>query len=62
MSEITLALTAEERTFLINSLDTMLKEVRVEAHHTHFSPEFRENVLREERTVRSLLEKLHKTE
>ena len=58
MDEINLQLTGDERAFLINSLETMLKEVRVEAHRTHFSPAFRDQVLREESTVRSLLEKL----
>jgi hypothetical protein len=58
MTEVPLTLTAEERAFLLRLLEAVLGETRVEVHHTHFSPEFREQVLREEKMVRGLLEKV----
>jgi len=61
MSDLTVLLTDKERAFLISSLETALQEVRVEAHRTHASPTFRDQVLREEQTVRSLLDKLRES-
>jgi hypothetical protein len=58
MAEFNLPLTAEERIVLFRILDTALRETRVEVHHTHFSPEFREQVKAEEVLLRGLLAKL----
>ncbi len=51
-------LSADERSLLVRLLETALGDTRVELHHTHYSPEFREQVKREEGVIRSLLEKL----
>ncbi len=58
MSETPLLLTANEQTTLVRVLEAALGEARVEARRTHFSPEFREQVLAEERVLAGLLEKL----
>ncbi len=55
---VELMLNADERALLLRLLETALGEVRVEAHRTHFSPEFRDQVLAEESLIRSLLEKV----
>ena len=58
MSETPLLLTANEQTTLVRVLEAALGEARVEARRTHFSPEFREQVLAEERVLTGLLTKL----
>ncbi len=60
MSETQVTLATDEKRFLVRVLETTLGETRVEAHHTHFSPEFREELLKEEKLIRGLLEKLRK--
>lgn len=49
-----------EQDLLIRLLETALTESRVEAHRTHYSPEYREQVLKEEKMVRGLLTRLGK--
>lgn len=58
MAELSLPLTSEERDLLLNMLHTALGETRVELHHTHFSPEFRDQVKHERDLLSGLLEKL----
>ena len=58
MNEVTLRLTDEEREMLRRLLDSAMAESRVEAHRTHFSPWFREQVLDEEICIVGLLRKL----
>ncbi len=60
MNETQVTLTAEEKKLLVRVMETTLAETRVEAHHTHFSPEFRAEILKEEKTIRGLLDKLRK--
>jgi hypothetical protein len=57
MAEVNLALTGEEREFLVGLLETVLKDKRVEEHRTR-APSYREHVLREERLIDALLAKL----
>ena len=52
-------LDAEERTELVTLLERELGETRVEAHRTH-TPDFREQVLRQEAVIRRLLDKLQR--
>jgi hypothetical protein len=57
MNEVQLALTSEEKDYLVRLLQSALKETRVEVHRTH-TPGFRESVLGEESLVRKLLAKV----
>jgi hypothetical protein len=52
-----LALDAEERAELVAILERALAETRVEAHRTH-TPDFRDEVHRQQSVIRRLLEKL----
>lgn len=56
-----LPLTPEEKTLMVRLLETALGETRVEVHRTHFSPEFREEVKRQESLIRGLLLKVRQT-
>lgn len=58
MSETKLTLTAHERTALVRILEAALGEARVEARRTHFSPEYRAEVLAEESLLKGLLNKI----
>jgi len=58
MNEFTLHLTADEQATLVRILNTKLEESRVEARRTHYSPEFRKDVLAEEQLLAALLKKL----
>jgi hypothetical protein len=60
MTEVTITLTGDEREYLTTLLETVLKEKRVEEHRTR-TPTFREDVLRQESFITSLLSKLGKT-
>ncbi len=62
MKEITLNLTATEQATLVRVLDAALGESRIEARRTHFSPEFRQQVLAEESLLAGLLKKLQRPE
>jgi hypothetical protein len=57
MAEINLTLTAEEHQYLVNLLREVLKAARIEEHRTR-TPLFRANVLNQETTIVSLLNKL----
>src|SRR3954453_20557911 len=50
MAEHYLVLTAEEREYLANRLNSALSETRVEVHRTH-TPAYRERVLHEEARI-----------
>jgi hypothetical protein len=58
MAEFQLTLTEEEKRLLVNLLKYSLGETRTEVHHTHFSPDYRAQVVHEEEILRQLLEKL----
>ncbi len=53
----TLALSAAERSFLVQTLESALKNHRVEEHRTR-TPTYREQVLEEEKLIEQLLIKL----
>ena len=57
MGELQLTLTAEEREYLVNLLETVLKDTRVEEHRTR-TPSYREFVLRQEELINQVLSKL----
>ena len=57
MSDLQVTLSAEEREYLLNLLQTTLKSVRVEEHRTR-TPLFREHVLQQEKLALGLLTKL----
>jgi hypothetical protein len=57
MADLQLTLTAEEREYLANLLETMLKEKRVEEHRTR-TLTYRQYVVHEEDLIRSVLGKL----
>jgi hypothetical protein len=57
MSDSQIEITAEERTFLIEFLQTALKEARIEEHRTR-TPSFREHILHKEDLIAALLGKL----
>jgi hypothetical protein len=57
MAELQLTLTAEEREYLANMLEMMLKEKRVEEHRTR-TLTYRQYVVHEEDLIRSVLGKL----
>ena len=61
MNEFLLRLSQDERNMLSRLLETALGESRVEVHHTHFSPAFRQQVLDEESGISRLLAKLKAT-
>lgn len=58
MAEMSLSLTANEHVTLVRVVEAALGESRVEARRTHFSPEFREQVLAEASLLAGLLRKL----
>ncbi len=55
-----LTLSEREKQFLEALLKAALGETRVEAHRTHYSPDYRQQVLGEEELVRQLLAKVEK--
>ena len=57
MAESHLSLTVEESEFLVNLLESVLKEKRVEEHRTR-APSYRQLVIHEEDVISSLLGKL----
>jgi len=60
MAEFNLVLSEREKQYLEGMLKSALGETRVEAHRTHYSPEYRQQVLGEEELVRQLLAKVQK--
>ena len=61
MNDNSITLTPNERDLVVRLLDRELGDTRSEFRRTHFSPEFREDVKREEKLLRELLEKLRVT-
>jgi len=61
MAETQIKLSQEEKTYLVRILQNAIGETRVEAHRTHHSPQFRDQVLGEEKLLRGLVEKLEKS-
>ena len=57
MAETQLALTAEERSFLVDLLENTMRQTRVEEHRTR-TPTYRESILKQEQLMTSLLNKL----
>lgn len=57
MAETQVTLTAEERQFLVELLENVLKETRIEEHRTR-TPTFRQYVLHREDVIQGLLGKL----
>jgi hypothetical protein len=60
MAEFHLVLNEQEKAYLEGVLKSALGETRVEAHRTHYSPDFRQQVLAEEELLRQLLAKMQK--
>jgi len=60
MAAADLTLQPDEQALLIRLLEVSLGEARAEVHRTHYSPDFRELVKREESLIRGLLEKVRK--
>jgi hypothetical protein len=57
MTELQVTLTSEERDYLLELLNTTLKDMRVEEHRTR-TPTYRQHVLHQEDIVQGLLKKL----
>ena len=57
MPESSLTLSADESTFLVDLLQTVLKDTRIEEHRTR-TPNYREHVLHKEDLIKSVLTKL----
>jgi len=60
MTTTDISLSQDELALLMRMLETALGETRVELHHTHFSPAFRQEVKEEAELLRGLLERLRK--
>jgi len=57
MAEQQLTLTAEERHYLVDLLNVVLKDTRVEEHRTR-TPLYRESIVNKETVIIDLLKKL----
>jgi hypothetical protein len=60
VADAQLTLTEEESDYLVQLLETQLKETRVEEHRTR-TPSYRETVLRNEQLLASVLNKLRRS-
>ncbi|HEY7313937.1 MAG TPA: hypothetical protein VH643_31595 [Gemmataceae bacterium] len=60
MAESTLMLTTEERQFLVDLLESALKEARIEEHRTR-TLSYRDHILQREDVIAGLLGKLRPT-
>ncbi len=58
MGEIQLTLTKEEREYLAELLETVLKTTRIEEHRTR-TPSYRQHVLERENVIIGLMNKLN---
>jgi hypothetical protein len=58
MNDSSITLTPNERALVVRLLDRELADTRSEFRRTDSSPEFREDVGREEKLLRELLDKL----
>jgi hypothetical protein len=61
MAESQLALTDEERAFLVGLLQASLKDTLIEEHRTRV-PSYRQHVLNQEHLITALLRKLQQAE
>jgi hypothetical protein len=59
MADVQVALSDEERQYLVNYLEATLKETLVEEHRTR-TPSYRQDVIHREDIIRSLLQKLRR--
>jgi len=57
MGDTQITLTADERSYLVQVLESALKNHRVEEHRTR-APSYREQILQEEKLLEQLLVKL----
>jgi hypothetical protein len=57
MADVSIAVTAEERDFLVHVLQSEMKKHQIEEHRTR-TPTYREHVLKEEALLAELLAKL----
>jgi hypothetical protein len=57
MADHSLTLTADERACLVELLEMLLKEAEIEEHRTR-TPSYRQNVIRRETLIKSVLTKL----
>jgi hypothetical protein len=57
MTPLQLTLSADERQYLVDLLNTVLKDTLVEEHRTR-TPLYRENVVSKEAIIKELLKKL----
>jgi hypothetical protein len=57
MAELQVTFTAEEREYLLELLEHVLKETRIEEHRTR-TPSFREHVLHREELLQQVMNKL----
>jgi hypothetical protein len=60
MGDTQITLTADERSYLVQVLESALKNHRVEEHRTR-APSYREQILQEEKILEQLLAKLGHT-
>ena len=58
MADIQLRLADDEQEFLTGLLEKALKDMLVEEHRTRH-PSYRENVLRQEKLIAGILDKVH---
>ena len=61
MAATNLTFSPEEQNLMVRLLESALGETRVEVHRTHYSPDFRDELKREEQLLRGLLAKLRPT-
>lgn len=59
MGDLQVTLTSEEREYLVDHLERVLKDTRIEEHRTR-TPTYREHVLRQENLIVAVLRKLGK--
>lgn len=57
MTELQVTLSDQERQYLVNLLETTLKDVLVEEHRTR-TPNYREDIVHREEIIHALLAKL----
>ncbi|MEX2121293.1 MAG: hypothetical protein WD847_16995 [Pirellulales bacterium] len=58
MTRVNLTLSAEEHALLLRLLEAARSDIRVEVHHSHFTPSFRDGLKHEESVLAELLEKV----
>jgi hypothetical protein len=58
MTRVNLTLSAEEHALLLRMLEAARGDIRVEVHHSHFTPGFRDGLKHEESVLAELLEQV----